>query len=926
MVMRIACLSVLVSTLAFLLAGCPMPPSGPQDEPNTNANGGDGSNPPTATSDSGADALEKLAYSVIAVRVEDRRRIAGNAKPRRRAQVLDLFNGPCLNGGSRSTDPDGVMTFEGCEVFPGLELNGGVRIVPDPNGGQGGRIDFFDLQGRTDGNEFRVDGSIEEIEEPDGGLTFRLDLRSSTDDGEYNDEFNVNGEINVNEDDEVFGNLRIDTGDEFDFQRPSRCQFEGQNLFGIVQDPSSFERLCPEEEFAPISAIDPELPEDPAGVALASQILAEIDADERATDVVGPSFDIPNTLFGLVFENARVYAQMDAVDLNVVGISVENPAGQYLYTLENRYRGLTMTLGTGDVLRLDVSEGGAIDAEMVLNSTAPPSTIAVRVNPDGSGLVNETRTRIFDTPNPDYGLARSTPPAKQRLRSAGIRLNRSDCVEVIGSLRAVAGGACDLKDLLTGELLERAPETLCVLARRAATLGGPDDPRLTAAFNLSLTAWCTVIKKIGLGARFASKLTPAEVACKLLSITSDFVQGRTGETPEQLVCDIVTRGDWFPDRIEIIGFTNEDGSTEETAGATEDARIIPFGDDPGHPTFEWSPLLVPRADFVILTAESIGGEQELLFWLARGMQSIPRIVPYGHYNKGIRGVSNVPYPAPPLEAQPEDWFYRLRIRLDGGAQIETRFRIVDSRQAILEGNVGEPLERRPGLFGEIVVREPVAGATVKVLEGNRVVGEGTTDDDGDYRIERLEPGPVTIRVERDGYARVQREVELRTTGVTSVNISVASENGVCSSDLGLIRPIRGPMRRDRAIDVLLSDEGAGIGPEGLMICVGGTRNRLFVNWNNAWVADHMRAVDGEHLGDYSDLELRVTSVRLRHMETREIIAQSFNFSELLPPAELKLPDNEPLLIPGEEYWIELDIFAGSIIVITTEPWLLFQAR
>lgn len=933
-------LSVSVVLLCGLLTGCPAPMDavdGVDGVDGGNNNGGDpASTPDPANLAAGADALEKAVFSIIAVRVEDRARIAATEKSRSRSQsILDLFSGPCLNGGTRSTNPDGVMTFQGCELFPGLELDGGIRFVPDARGGQGGRIDFFDLHGSWDGNEFRIDGSMEEIVDEDGGLTFRMDIHSSTDDGEYNDEFNIRGEIHVTPDDGVFGEMRVDTGDKFDFQRPSRCRFDGQNIFEVFGDPAAFENLCLEEEFSPISSIETGIADDPAGVALASQILVDIDRDENVLEVLEPSENVQDTLFGLEFENARVYAQMDWANLNLIGISVENLDGQLLYTLENRYRGLRMTTGAGDILELDVTEGGAVDAFMTLNSTSPASRLAIRIDASGQAFVNQTRTQLYFEPNPNYGLKKTGPPAKWRDRAAGIRMNRSSCLELIGNVRWLGNGACDLKDLFSGVVFERVPEAICVASRALANATLPQG-QVTGSFNLSMTFWCTVIKGIGLGANFAASLTPAELLCKALSISGDLSLIGVEKTLETAICEVITQGDWYPDNILVIGFLNADGTTEEDAGATEDVRIIPFGVDAGHPTFEWAEHLTPRAEYVIVTAESEdGSEMDLLYWLAREPKTpaIPRIVQYGFYNKGVKGVSNVPYPTPGLKVLEPDWFYRVRVLLDSGERIETRFRLVDSRQGILTGSVGEVTgKERTLLFGNRIVTEPVVDATVQVLSaGQRIIGEATTDVNGDYRIGSLVQGAsVTVRVVKEGYAASQHEqVLIKEIGTTGLNVKL-SVNNSCASDLGVAEPIRGALRQERGVNLLTTSVGEGVDHTAAMICVSGSRSKVVVRFNAAWVPEFMRTTGRDNIVEfgYSDAQLRVVGIRLYPAGglPGDSIAAEFNNEGLPSTITLEKRDESPLLVAGREYTILLDVFAGSLLTISTEPTLTFRAR
>jgi hypothetical protein len=323
----------------------------------------------------------------------------------------------------------------------------------------------------------------------------------------------------------------------------------------------------------------------------------------------------------------------------------------------------------------------------------------------------------------------------------------------------------------------------------------------------------------------------------------------------------------------------------------------------------------------------------LYYWLARGERSIPQPVTYGHYNRGVRGVSNVPYPAPPLLILPDDWFYRLRIVLIDGTTVETRFRMVDPGTTALRGNIGETIGTEPGFFGDRVVTSPVADASVQVMTPDgELITDGETDEDGDYYIRGLElDTTILVRVEKNGYAKVQRQIKTRLSGETTLNVRIPPQNPNCGSDLGLIKPITGPVAREKFQDVLDSPIGEGVDPSGLLICVTGTRTNVVVNWNPAWVADHMRAVDADHVGDYSDAELKPTAVALRDPVTREAIIRSSGYVDFDPPIELEFKTQEgepakPVLVPGQEYILHLEVFIGDLVVITSEPRLRFIAR
>ncbi len=221
----------LLCALAISFGGCTAPAGidSSNDGDNSQNNGS------TSATEGKSDA-SRVVMAVISARNEDRREASDTLRTRGPAST------PCPFGGSRSTDADGFTTFTNCGMLPGVTLNGRIRYTPGPEGTQGGRIEFFDLEGTNNGTEFKVDGVIEETENADGSLTFDADVKTSqTGDGET-DDFNFDGEVKVNEDGTMEGNMRIDTGE--DDESPNDCDLNGFNIFDLQTDERALDGPC----------------------------------------------------------------------------------------------------------------------------------------------------------------------------------------------------------------------------------------------------------------------------------------------------------------------------------------------------------------------------------------------------------------------------------------------------------------------------------------------------------------------------------------------------------------------------------------------------------------------------------------------------------------------------------------------------------
>ena len=151
----------------------------------------------------------------------------------------------CPFGGSTSVGPDGSTIFSDCLLTPDFLLDGTMRITPGPEGSQDGRIEFDNFGGRNGGIDFSMDGFIEEIENPDS-LTFRFDFDSTQTGGGYTDTFRFEGEIRVDDDGNMSGQMLSETND-----LKSVCDFEGVNIFDPDSNPDIWDEICRDIEDPP---------------------------------------------------------------------------------------------------------------------------------------------------------------------------------------------------------------------------------------------------------------------------------------------------------------------------------------------------------------------------------------------------------------------------------------------------------------------------------------------------------------------------------------------------------------------------------------------------------------------------------------------------------------------------------------------------
>ncbi len=197
--------------------------SGPTD--NTNDNGAAGGTDDVQRV--GMDAAIRSAMSLIALRIEDDDRFAQQQST------------PCPLGGSRMANADGSMTLMNCVLFPGFSLSGDVTFVAQEGDLQGFVIDADNLSGVSSATDtqFLLNGSIQEIENEDGSLTFRMDFFSAQTTEGTTDVFALTGEIVVQQDGSMIGSMSGDSG--------SMCLFDGANIFSIIAGgEQGLERTC----------------------------------------------------------------------------------------------------------------------------------------------------------------------------------------------------------------------------------------------------------------------------------------------------------------------------------------------------------------------------------------------------------------------------------------------------------------------------------------------------------------------------------------------------------------------------------------------------------------------------------------------------------------------------------------------------------
>jgi len=99
---------------------------------------------------------------------------------------------------------------------------------------QGGRIEFDNFSGTIDDEtSFEMDGYIDETETANG-LEFDIDLDTTTMYQGESDDFNVEGDIRIDDDGMMSGTMLIDLG-VADIPN-TLCDFEGQNMLDYISD------------------------------------------------------------------------------------------------------------------------------------------------------------------------------------------------------------------------------------------------------------------------------------------------------------------------------------------------------------------------------------------------------------------------------------------------------------------------------------------------------------------------------------------------------------------------------------------------------------------------------------------------------------------------------------------------------------------
>ncbi len=209
---------------------------------------GDGMDGNTAQGTPTAKSTTQAVLSVVIARNEDIRSSSGALRVRSAGEVA------CPFGGTRSVGANDLIQFNNCAIFPGVPMTGGVQVTPGPEGTQGGRVNFTNLSVGEEDDTFMIDGSLEEIENPDGSLTFIADARTVSIGDSDTDIFNLSGEVTVDEDGLMEGGMNV-TGGDLNNALENECDFNGVNIFAFENDPAAIEAACGFDEE------DPDFPE-----------------------------------------------------------------------------------------------------------------------------------------------------------------------------------------------------------------------------------------------------------------------------------------------------------------------------------------------------------------------------------------------------------------------------------------------------------------------------------------------------------------------------------------------------------------------------------------------------------------------------------------------------------------------------------------
>lgn len=82
-----------------------------------------------------------------------------------------------------------------------------------------------------------------------------------------------------------------------------------------------------------------------------------------------------------------------------------------------------------------------------------------------------------------------------------------------------------------------------------------------------------------------------------------------------------------------------------------------------------------------------------------------------------------------------------------------------------------------GTVRDADTNDTLIGVTVRLLEGSSVVDTVMTDSNGFYAFGGVEPGSYSVRFSKSGHATLTRSATVSSGGVTTLNVSLQSEDG-----------------------------------------------------------------------------------------------------------------------------------------------------
>lgn len=256
----------------------------------------------------------------------------------------------------------------------------------------------------------------------------------------------------------------------------------------------------------PTGVASTETPEQ-TGQRLYEESLAQLPvAALDAVDVV-PAAELPEgSLFGMTLDDGNRAFLLGGVgsdgELGITGVAVYDSNGALVVQQDITDSTTRLTFGTGDALELDFS-GADIRATLTLNASDPPSTFVAHIDAAGNVTLDESAIFYGSAVRADYGTAkRRMPPLADgaKVEWRAMSFDPNDCSDVGDWMLRIAGWACDLFDMYTGELPRAGATVLCT------TIGGalevaetkenttPAEKRVLAALKISSTLLCNALK------------------------------------------------------------------------------------------------------------------------------------------------------------------------------------------------------------------------------------------------------------------------------------------------------------------------------------------------------------------------------------------------------------------------------------------------